>query len=586
MLGIFIFFIVGIYPLFFLLHFLYHQKISRYLLLSIFIFWNVNLFSQSSSGKKMQEQKQLYKKAFKNIKTQIDTAQACYDLLEKQKSMFSPVMRAKLSYLRLKIFEEVEKGESIENNKSEPPVDTLNTKGFLFFTAQQYMSQSDSDKGIPLLLELLKLTDKNTDAWDYYSLYLAEAYRQKGEYKKGHNIISTVLSNKNISSKNKAFAYNRMAAIFNEWRLFNINVDDTVVKYSRLSIQISEKYGYTHYLSISQNELANQYKLKKEYKKASRYCERAIFNFLKNEHIFEAMNTSINLSNIHLSLKQYTKAKQVIDQALSLCRIEENPYLFMRLFLQNAKVYELSGEYEAAYEFLSIARKMQQNANRKKSDKTINEMSAKYDLELKESKIRDEQQKNKIQKQRILFLFVILIVLIITFVFINIGFRLKQKIRLQKEAIVKQENMKLKTTLEFKEKELHYKTKELSQAITNIISYNETLRDIKKTLQMASNNETLKIINNNLISNHNWDTFKLTFNNVYPSFFIRIQEALPELTENEIKLCAFLVMDLKTREIANIVNISESSVSKRRNRLRKKLQLEKRENIAMFLKKI
>ena len=67
-------------------------------------------------------------------------------------------------------------------------------------------------------------------------------------------------------------------------------------------------------------------------------------------------------------------------------------------------------------------------------------------------------------------------------------------------------------------------------------------------------------------------------------FFKQIDEKFPTLTKHEKRICAFLVMGMTTSEIAHIMNITEASVSKNRNRLRKKLHLENGADISEFLK--
>nr|NQU91355.1 hypothetical protein [Bacteroidota bacterium] len=57
----------------------------------------------------------------------------------------------------------------------------------------------------------------------------------------------------------------------------------------------------------------------------------------------------------------------------------------------------------------------------------------------------------------------------------------------------------------------------------------------------------------------------------------------PNLTQNELKLCSYLRMNLSTKEIAQMLNISLESVTTKRYRLRKKLQLENEENLVEFI---
>ena len=80
-----------------------------------------------------------------------------------------------------------------------------------------------------------------------------------------------------------------------------------------------------------------------------------------------------------------------------------------------------------------------------------------------------------------------------------------------------------------------------------------------------------------------WMSFKTYFNNVHPTFFKHLLGLCPDLSPAEIKLAAFLRLNLTSKEIASIILIAPESVKTARNRLRKKLNLAQEENINRFL---
>ena len=67
---------------------------------------------------------------------------------------------------------------------------------------------------------------------------------------------------------------------------------------------------------------------------------------------------------------------------------------------------------------------------------------------------------------------------------------------------------------------------------------------------------------------------------------MKLNERFPDLTINDKRLCALLAIDLSTKDIAAIINISPESVKKSRYRLRKKLQLETEDGLSEFLKNL
>ncbi len=79
-----------------------------------------------------------------------------------------------------------------------------------------------------------------------------------------------------------------------------------------------------------------------------------------------------------------------------------------------------------------------------------------------------------------------------------------------------------------------------------------------------------KIIRGNENTDQDWEGFKLHFEEVHPQFFSRLQEAYPALSANDLRLCAYLLIDLNSKEIAQIYNISPESIRKKKQRLREK----------------
>lgn len=80
-----------------------------------------------------------------------------------------------------------------------------------------------------------------------------------------------------------------------------------------------------------------------------------------------------------------------------------------------------------------------------------------------------------------------------------------------------------------------------------------------------------------------WNDFKLYFEQIHPSVFSRLNKAYPKLTAGENRLCAFLIMNLTTKEISALTNRSVRTVETAKFRLRKKLDIPKDTNILAFL---
>ena len=111
----------------------------------------------------------------------------------------------------------------------------------------------------------------------------------------------------------------------------------------------------------------------------------------------------------------------------------------------------------------------------------------------------------------------------------------------------------------------------------NLVKRNELLGHIKKELSTAKNIEdiskVIKLINRNLNTNDDWKLFEEAFNTADKDFIKKLKTLHSNLTSNDLRLCTYLRLNLSSKEIAPLLNISLRSVEVKRYRLRKKMNL-------------
>jgi DNA-binding CsgD family transcriptional regulator len=147
--------------------------------------------------------------------------------------------------------------------------------------------------------------------------------------------------------------------------------------------------------------------------------------------------------------------------------------------------------------------------------------------------------------------------------------------------IVKIKNEQLKE--EFKSK-----SNELAASTLSIIKKNELLVKVKEQLlSSVADKETIMpivdVIEKSLKQNDDWDMFKEAFNNADRKFLKNLKKAHPNLSPNDIKLCAYLRLNLSSKEIAPLLNISARSIEIKRYRLRKKMNLSPDDNLVNYV---
>lgn len=171
---------------------------------------------------------------------------------------------------------------------------------------------------------------------------------------------------------------------------------------------------------------------------------------------------------------------------------------------------------------------------------------------------------------------------------------LKEKETAYKEKALEAEKEIIHLRNESLQNEINHKNKELANTALHLIHKNKILNSIKVQLnsildkQSAQTNKpeielVISRINKELKNEKFQELFEDYFDNVHQDFISRMKEKHPELSPRELRLCAYLKMNLSTKEIAPLMNISIRGVEIGRYRLRKKLNLEREENLISYL---
>jgi DNA-binding CsgD family transcriptional regulator len=132
------------------------------------------------------------------------------------------------------------------------------------------------------------------------------------------------------------------------------------------------------------------------------------------------------------------------------------------------------------------------------------------------------------------------------------------------------------TSMETKDHEL---TKQALHLVQKKQLLDEIVTDLKGVIKISRGiaQDKLKAVVKNIkreaSATESWQHFTQTFEIAHPGFYQRLQKRFPELTENDLKLCALLRLGFDTKELAAILSITIDSAKKARVRLRKKLEL-------------
>ncbi len=278
----------------------------------------------------------------------------------------------------------------------------------------------------------------------------------------------------------------------------------------------------------------------------------------------------LSTSLFYSKVNQPKIAIQYLDSTLQNAKSTGNKDLLQRAYFDGSKLYSELGNHKQAYAYYVDFHNISDSILNSDKSKQIEELRSKFDTEKKEQQIVLQEKEITVLEQQASISNLQRILMGIGLLLSLIGFyAIRQKMkrnRLEKEKV---------------DAELEFKKKELTTHALNLARKNETLENLKLKAQELKEkenmgegyNQLIRSINFDLQDDNNWENFSRYFEEVHKDFNSNVKNKYPGVTSNELRLLALLKMNLSSKEIANILNISGEGIKKARYRLRKKMDL-------------
>ncbi|MEC5142961.1 triple tyrosine motif-containing protein [Chitinophaga sp. 212800010-3] len=149
--------------------------------------------------------------------------------------------------------------------------------------------------------------------------------------------------------------------------------------------------------------------------------------------------------------------------------------------------------------------------------------------------------------------------------------------------IIKLQNEKL-------EQEVLLQKKELANTSMHLMENTDTLTKIKEKVSRLNNEDDIKSITDLIRDtekiNANWDAFAAHFDDLNDGFLNKLKKQYPQLTQTDLKMCTYIKLNLTTKEVAQLLNITVRGVEVSRYRIRKKIGLQTEQSLSSFLNQI
>lgn len=395
---------------------------------------------------------------------------------------------------------------------------------------------------------------------------------------------------------------------------------DKAVEYYTKSITIAKEIKSYDGIASNLNNLAKVYTEKQDYPNALKKYQEALDINLKAGNAYLVANNYLNIANVYAKCQEYQIARKKLELARQLfdnlgnsirlgkCRVllgeiyfETGDYANSE---QQAKIAFASGQSQkfkettmsscallkkisllkkdsaAAFRYYYLEKQNQDSLFLDEKQKTLSKLELQYQFEKNEQAAQMARQRKNIA--------IILISGCLVFSLIIIILILKQ---------LKLKAKKLQLEKASHEQEMEFKNKEMVLNVMSLMKKNEMLTELSEKLirfekEAASDDskQTIRKVAGELQKSKEdeiWKEFSFRFKEVHGDFYEKLLRGYPSLTPNELKLCAFLRLNLTSKDIAELTGQRVSSLETARYRLRQKLGIVNSEtNLVTFLSSI
>ncbi len=327
------------------------------------------------------------------------------------------------------------------------------------------------------------------------------------------------------------------------------------------------------------NNLGMVYILQEDFDNAFPVLNKALLLREENNDIGGIAASHRNLGLYFEKTNQSGEAKKHFYQAISYAKQTGSPTLLEGIYSNVFMLFKESGKSDSALKYLILKDEQGDLLNHEETAKVLTQLE--LNMQFKEhEKLQKIEQERKEQQFLFTSLLLVSIAIIIGLLFFLSQARLRRA-RLEKDNS-ELLNKNLRLTKERLEIELETKNKELATNVMYQLRKNEVVDGIVQKLLSqvhqfkSENKELIQSIIHDLektVDENVWDEFEMRFQHVHNDFYQKLNEIRPDLSPNERRLCAFLKLNMTTKEIAAITGQSQRSIEVARTRLRKKLDL-------------
>ncbi len=433
----------------------------------------------------------------------------------------------------------------------------------LYLIGSAYLGMEILDAAYNNFHSALKIYQTLPDKTPIAAIYnvMAILYAQQNEIDKAQSYFEKGLALADTVDKRESILINSNLAISYLYQQKTEACEQLLKK----QIQLIHRYNIPYNPASIYLSLCSLYSDLENYPQALQYGKIALTSARKRNNRRSMAQVLYYTSSIYLAMDQYDTAIaefKIVDSIatdLNMLEIQMNTAGHL------AYIYEQQGDFKQAYQWAKKQNELSYAFNQKNGQNELYRISLEYQYEQQMAQLKEAGK-----RRNTAWAIGVVILALLTAVLWLIRSRLRFKLN---NAKLQQENILL--DLDRRNREITSKAMQIQQkdkAISDSIAQlSQSKHGLKKNDQSVINDVIRKL---SLSVNENaWNEFELRFEGVYTGFFKTLNERFPNLSPNEKRLCAYLKLNMSSKEIANLTHTTVGSVEQARFRLRKKLGL-------------
>ncbi|MBT8185171.1 MAG: tetratricopeptide repeat protein, partial [Eudoraea sp.] len=351
---------------------------------------------------------------------------------------------------------------------------------------------------------------------------------------------------------------------------------DSALIYFERSLKLSKEHGISETEGNALSSIGMVYSDQGEFQKALTFLNGGLKIHADNNFKANLLETQNAIGKVYLRINQEAKALPYLNNTIESATGNGPINALKEAHLLRGKAFQEIGNIANALEDQKKFQLLNDSIFNTTKSQQIEELRTIYEAEKKEQQIAFQEKEITVLEQQASISNLQKILLGAGLLLALLGlYALRQKMKhnkLERQRV---------------EAELDFKKKELTTHALHLAKKNEVLEGLKqkaKELKTAEGDQKgyqqlIRTIDFDLQDDNNWKNFAKYFEEVHKDFNGNVKRKYPDVTSNELRLLALLKMNLTSKEIANILNISQEGIKKARYRLRKKLDISTEESL-------